>query len=82
MPKVIHDRSGRTAYNFALHTGQTPSSYFMLRRVLAAGNHPRAIVLDLTPHMFAHVPEENARLWPELLTPRRVLRPGPDDGRP
>ena len=68
MPKVIHDRSGRTAYSFALHTGQTSSSYFMLRRVLAAGNHPRAIVFDMTPHMFAHVPRENARLWPELLS--------------
>jgi len=69
MPKVLADRSGRTAYNFALHTGQTSSSYFMLRRVLKAGNHPKAIVLDLTTHMFNHLPEYNVRLWPELLTP-------------
>ena len=73
MPRVLHDRTGLTAYNFALHTGQTPSSYFMLRRVLEAGNHPKAIVLDLTPHMFNHLPEYNARLWPELLTPRECL---------
>ena len=68
MPKVIQQRSGRSAYNFALHTGQTSSSYFMLRRVLDAGNHPQAVVLELTPHMFAHDTATNARLWPEMLT--------------
>ena len=73
MPKVVGDRAGMTAYNFALHTGQASSSYFMLRRVLAAGHHPRAIVLDLTPHMFFHKTQENARLWPELLTPAECL---------
>ena len=69
MPRVLHDRAGMTAYNFALHTGQTSSSYFMLRRVLAAGNRPKAVILDLTPHMFAHNVEENQRLWPEFLNP-------------
>lgn len=73
MPKVIQDRSGKSAYNFALHTGQTSSSYFMLKRVLDAGNHPQAVVLDLTPHMFAHEPAENTRLWPELLNPRECF---------
>ena len=68
MPKVIQQRSGRTAYNFALHTGQTPSSYFMFRRVLDAGNHPRAVILELTPHMFRQNSEANTRLWPEMLT--------------
>ena len=73
MPRVVADRSGLTAYNFALHTGQASSSYFMLRRVLAAGHRPRAVLLDLTPHMFFHHPEENGRLWPELLTPGECL---------
>ena len=73
MPRVVADRSGHSSYNFALHTGQTSSSYFMLRRVLAAGNHPRAVVLDLTPHMFFQPTAENARLWPELLTPAEAL---------
>ncbi len=68
MPRVIKERSGKTAYNFALHTGQTSSSYFMLRRTLRAGARPSAIVLDLTPHMFAHAPEINNSLWGELLT--------------
>ena len=69
MPRVIQDRAHRSSYNFALHTGQTSSSYFMLKRVLAAGHHPKVVVLDMTPHMFFHMPEENARLWPELLSP-------------
>ena len=73
MPKVIQDRTGKSAYNFALHTGQTSSSYFMLRRVLDAGNQPKGVVLELTPHMFAHQAEENARLWPEMLNPRECL---------
>ncbi len=73
MPRVIQDRSGKTAYNFALHTGQTSSSYFMLKRVLDAGNHPQAVILDMTPHMFAHNAEENFRLWPEMLNPRECF---------
>ena len=68
MPKVIQERTGRTVYNFALHTGQTPSSYFMFRRILRAGNHPRAVILELTPHMLRDKTETNARLWPEMLT--------------
>ncbi len=69
MPKVLQERSRLTAYNFALHTGQTSSSYFMLKRVLDAGYRPKALIFDMTPHMFSHMPEENARLWPELLSP-------------
>ena len=42
MPKVIQQGTGKTAYNFALHTGQTSSSYFMLRRTLRAGARPSA----------------------------------------
>ncbi len=70
MPRVIQRHSGKTAYNFALHTGQTSSSYFMLRRTLDAGATPSAIVLDLTPHMLMHEPQINKHLWPELLTSR------------
>lgn len=73
MPRVVADRSGLTAYNFGLHTGQTSSSYFLLRRVLAAGHRPKLAVLDATPHMFFHEPGENARLWPELLTVGETL---------
>src|SRR5207245_157501 len=54
-------------------TGQTSSSYFMLRRTLRAGAKPSAIVLDLTPHMLIHAPEVNKNLWPELLNAEECL---------
>lgn len=73
MPKLIKQRSGKVAYNFALHTGQTSTSYFMLRRALRAGARPSSIVLDLTPHMLAHAPVVNQGLWPELLSPAECL---------
>ncbi len=73
MPRVIRERSGLTTYNFALHTGQTSSSYFMLARTLKAGARPSAIVLDLTPHMLAHTPDINKSLWAELLSPAECL---------
>ena len=68
IPRVVEKHSGKTTYNFALHTGQTSSSYFMLRRALRAGAEPSAVVLDLTPHMLMHLPEVNKHLWPELLS--------------
>ena len=73
IPRVIRDLSGKTAYNFALHTGQTSSSYFMLGRTLRAGAKPSMIVLDLTPHMLMHLPEINKTLWPELLSTGECL---------
>jgi hypothetical protein len=73
MPKVIQKGSGKSAYNFALHTGQTPSSYFMLRRALRAGAKPSAIVLNLTPHMLMHHADVNKNLWAELLTVEECL---------
>jgi hypothetical protein len=73
MPKVLKQGSGKTVYNFALHTGQTSSSYFMLRRTLRAGARPSAIVLDVTPHMLMHHPDVNKNLWAELLTVEECL---------
>jgi hypothetical protein len=69
MPSILEEGSGKKVYNFALHTGQTSSSYFMLRRALKAGAKPSAVVLDLTPHMFMGAPQVNQHLWAELLSP-------------
>jgi Protein of unknown function (DUF1574) len=73
MPSVIQQRTGKTAYNFALHTGQASSSYFMLRRTLRAGARPSAVVLDLTPHMLKPSPRVNKYLWAELVTTEECL---------
>jgi hypothetical protein len=72
-PRALKRRSGTVAYNFALHTGQTSSSYFMLRRALHAGARPSAVILELTPHMLASGPEVNNPLWAELLWPDECL---------
>ena len=42
IPRVIEHESGKTVYNFGLHTGQASSSYFLLRRALDSGARPRA----------------------------------------
>jgi hypothetical protein len=73
MPSIVQQGTGKTAYNFALHTGQTSSSYFMLRRTLRAGARPSAIVLDLTPHMLMEGPSANKSLWAELLSPEECF---------
>ncbi|WP_435005875.1 DUF1574 family protein [Tundrisphaera lichenicola] len=73
MPRVLKERSGKSAYNFALHTGQTSSSYFMLRRALRAGAKPTVVILELTPHMLAQGPMANETLWAELLSPGELL---------
>jgi hypothetical protein len=67
MPRVIGKFSGKTAYNFSLHMGQTPSCYFMLRRALRAGAKPSAIVLGPAPHMLTQPIEPAKGIWPELL---------------
>lgn len=72
-PKVIERTTGLPAYNFALHTGQTSTSYFMLRRSLEAGGKPSAAVFELTPHMLMSPPEVNKMLWAELLSPAECL---------
>ena len=68
VPRVIGEATGKSARNFALQSGQASSSYFMLRRALQAGARPTAIVLDLTPHLLIHPPDENKNLWADLLS--------------
>ena len=73
MPAIFEEKAGKKAFNFALHTGQTSSSYFMLARTIRAGAKPSAILLDLTPHMFMQEPQTNQHLWADLLTPEECL---------
>ncbi len=46
LPREIETRTGLKSYNLALNAGQTPATYFLLRRALEAGARPRAIVAD------------------------------------
>jgi hypothetical protein len=69
-PNVIEQASGWKTYNLAVGVGQIPGSYFLLRRALEAGSHPKAILLDTIPHMMSARPDANANLWPVLLSYR------------
>jgi hypothetical protein len=72
-PRVLEERLGRPAYNLALGAGMTPAAYFLLRRALAAGARPAAIVLDCEPHLLALGYRSNDDQWPELIDARECL---------
>ncbi len=73
MPQVIQERSGLRAWNLATCWGQAPSYYFMLRRALAAGGKPSAVVVEYHPQCLAGDYWQAVRFWPELLGPREGL---------
>lgn len=65
-PRVIEAKTGLTGYNLALNSGPLPAGYFLLRRALAAGAHPKAIVADFFPLMLPDRPREPVRMYAEL----------------
>jgi hypothetical protein len=67
-PRILEERLGGRAYNFAVCGGQASTSYFLLRRVLDSGARPDTIVVDFIPHLLARGPRHNNRQWPELVT--------------
>lgn len=69
VPPILEERLGGKAYNLATHAGSPAASYFLLKRALAAGARPRAIVVDFMPHQVVNNPGHEAirlRAWPEL----------------
>jgi hypothetical protein len=67
LPRVLDERLGARAYNLAIWRGQPASSYFLLRRALASGARPRAVVAGFFPGLLASPARVNASLWTELL---------------
>jgi hypothetical protein len=68
IPRVLEERLGMPAYNLATCAAQAPTSYFLLRRALASGARPKAVIVDFKPNLLAGGPRELARCWQELLT--------------
>lgn len=66
-PRLIERQTGRSAYNLAITGGRTVNSYYFLRRALAAGARPTAVVLDAD--LLGTPPFEHPYLWPQLATP-------------
>ncbi|HWE37494.1 MAG TPA: hypothetical protein VG406_13070 [Isosphaeraceae bacterium] len=73
LPRVLEDRLGARSYNLAVGAGQASATYVLLRRALAAGARPRAIVVDFKPHLLAYNVHNSDHQWPELLTPGESL---------
>ena len=68
-PTVVEARSGLPAYNLALAGGQAPASYFLLRKALASGAKPDAVVVEYFPRLLSLEPEFNIENWPFLANP-------------
>jgi hypothetical protein len=80
LPELIERRTGLKAFNLSVLGGQAATSYYLLRRALDAGAHPRAIVLDCQdlpskpqfPGVRGLGLAFHVRSWPELLTVREA----------
>jgi hypothetical protein len=73
LPRVLHNRLGVSAYNLGILGGQAPSTYFLLRRVLARGIRPRAILVDFSETLLAFSPTGNAACWADWVGWRESL---------
>lgn len=68
VPQVVTESLGQHALNLAISKGQMATSYFLLRRALAAGARPTAVLVD--GELLGVNPLEEDRLWPEMATLR------------
>jgi hypothetical protein len=77
VPAIVERRTGLETFNLSVLGGQSPSSYFLLRRALGAGARPTAVFLDCQDlpsvehfdgrglSLWAYI-----RSWPELISSR------------
>jgi hypothetical protein len=75
LPRVIKERTGRRAYNFAVHSGSSPSSYFLLRRAIESGARPSLVIADFARDILGDGPASNTRPypWADLLHPHEMI---------
>lgn len=69
VPPVVAGRSGRRVVNLAVPGSQPPASFYLLRRALAAGARPEAVVVDFATPMLLGGPRYSLGHWPFLLGP-------------
>src|SRR5262249_34595359 len=72
-PLILEASLGRPAFNLAIPAGPPPASSFLLRRALAAGAKPKALILDVHAMLLPSRPGLTAEYWPELLTARELI---------
>jgi hypothetical protein len=68
-PRILGEKVGKKAYNFALYNGSAPASYYMLKRSFDAGAKPAAILVDFQPELIMNDSIKIvSRVYPELLS--------------
>lgn len=73
VPQVLQEQLGRRVYNLAMCASPPQADYYLLKRVLDAGGRPRAVVLDLHPHLMAVPFRGSIRFFPNLLSVAECL---------
>ncbi len=73
LPRVIEAATGGRVENYAMGHAPAPATYFLLRRMLKAGQCPRTILVDFKPSMLAGGPKFNLREWQEVLRPAEAV---------
>ena len=73
LPRVIAWSTGRPTYNLAAAGASAPTTYFLLKRAIASGARPSAVVVDFMPNLQAGRPQFQRRAWQEYLSPREWL---------
>jgi hypothetical protein len=67
-PRVMAPILGQPVLNLSVIAGEAPSSYYLLRRALAAGARPRAVVVDFFHPLLAAPLAMNQERWPLVLS--------------
>jgi hypothetical protein len=67
LPRGIEERTGRKTLNLAMNGAQIEAGEALLRRALAAGARPDAVVFDAFPKMLQTSPRFNRTHWAGLL---------------
>ena len=67
VPKIIEAEIKKPVFSLALSGSQPPATYFMLRRVLASGARPKAILVDFNPPLIRIGPRLNVARYPVFL---------------
>jgi hypothetical protein len=73
VPSGFERVTGRRAVNLALGYGPPPALYALLRRALASGARPSAVLVEFHPDSLSRPPTFGARIWPEVLEPGELL---------
>ncbi|WP_406695503.1 DUF1574 domain-containing protein [Singulisphaera sp. Ch08] len=68
VPQVLEERLGRRTYNLAMCSAPPQADYYLLKRALDSGARPKAVVLDLHPHLMKNSYRGCIRFFPNLLS--------------